>query len=86
MTGNVIRCPGGQKNGQPTQIVHFAVPADNGLAGQGPDYVLVFIQRAGQPLLKKPGPMALQVMPLIFPDQASAMARVNCMTPPFEAP
>jgi hypothetical protein len=33
---------------------------------------------------KKPGPMALQVMPC--DDQACAMARVSCTTPPLPAP
>ena len=33
---------------------------------------------------KNPGPIALTVIPKR--DQASAIARVNCATPPFDAP
>ena len=33
---------------------------------------------------KNPGPMALALIPK--PDQASAIARVNCAMPAFEAP
>ncbi len=39
---------------------------------------------AVSPVGKKPGAIALQVMP--SRDQASAMARVSCATPPLEAP